>query len=141
MLQLINRHPKIARIITAGSAIGSAVLGTPQVIFAQEELTILPPTNLLPRVGPGPLLQGIIRMVLIAAFVVAFLILLVGGVRWIIAGGEKSAVESARNMVTGALIGLVVVLSAFAIIRLVEIFFNVNVITGPTLQIPSLPNL
>jgi hypothetical protein len=83
----------------------------------------------------------VIRVILIAAFVIAFIFLLVGGVRWILAGGDKQAVEGARNMVTGALIGLVVVLAAFAIIRLVEIFFGIQIITGPTLVIPNIQSL
>ena len=82
-----------------------------------------------------------IRLILIAAFVLAFIILLVGGVRWIVAGGDKTAVEGARNMVTGALIGLVIVLAAFAIIRLVEIFFGIQIITGNQLIIPNIQEL
>ena len=56
--------------------------------------------------------------------------LLIGGIRWITAGGDEKGVASARNMITAALIGLVVVLVAYAIIRLVEIFFGFDIITG-----------
>ncbi len=144
MQGFFSRHKRLAEIATTASLIASAALSTPQLVFGQqgdEELNVLPPNNLLPRVTPGNLLQGVIRLILIAAFVVAFIILLVGGVRWILAGGDKTGVESARNMVTGALIGLVVVLAAFAIIRLVEIFFGIQIITGPTLVIPNVQNL
>ena len=56
--------------------------------------------------------------------------LIIGGIRWILAGGDEKAVASARGTITAALIGLVIVLVAFALIRLVEIFFSVNIITG-----------
>lgn len=81
--------------------------------------------------------QTVIRFVLIVAFVLAFIMLLVGGIRWIMAGGDEKAVEKARNTITAALIGLVVVLIAYAIIRIVETFFNVSIITG-TVSIPTL---
>src|SRR3989338_6268709 len=75
-------------------------------------------------------IQAIIRFILLLAFIIAFIMLLVGGIRWILAGGDEKSVEKARNTITAALIGLVVVLVAYALIRIVELFFNVNVITG-----------
>lgn len=140
-VNMILSRTNIYKVTSVASAIASIALGTPRLVAAQETLNILPPSNILPRVQPGGILQGIIRLVLIIAFVLAFIFLLVGGVRWIISGGDKTAVESARGMVTGALIGLVIVLAAFAIIRLVEIFFGVSIITGGTLEIPNAQSL
>jgi hypothetical protein len=74
---------------------------------------------------------ALIRLIIIIAFIIAFIFLLIGGIRWITAGGETKAVEGARNMVTGALVGLIIVLAAFAIIRLIEFFFGVTIISGP----------
>ena len=71
--------------------------------------------------------------------VAAFILLLVGGIRWILAGGDEKAVAGARGTITAALIGLVIVLVAYAIIRLVEIFFNVSIITGGV-SIPTISN-
>lgn len=138
---MILSKDTIYKTAAALSTIASVALGTPRLVAAQETLNVLPPANILPRVQPGGLLQGVIRLILIAAFVVAFIFLLVGGVRWIVSGGDKTAVEGARGMVTGALIGLVIVLAAFAIIRLVEIFFGVSIITGGTLEIPNAQSL
>ena len=76
-------------------------------------------------------IQAIIRFILLLAFIIAFIMLLVGGIRWILAGGDEKSVEKARNTITAALIGLVVVLVAYAIIRLVEAFFKVQIISGP----------
>lgn len=82
------------------------------------------------------LVRNIIRFILITAFVIAFIMLLVGGIRWIIAGGDEKAVEKARNTITAALIGLVVVLVSFALIKLVETFFGINILTG-NVSIPT----
>ena len=81
----------------------------------------------------------IVRILIIAAFIISFIFLLIGGVRWIASGGDAKAVEGARNMVTAALVGLVVVLAAFALIRLIEFFFQVSIISAP-LTIPTLQN-
>lgn len=80
--------------------------------------------------------RAIIQFILVIAFVLAFIMLLIGGIRWITAGGDEKAVGSARNMITAALIGLVIVLVAYALIKLVETFFGVNIISqGVTIPV------
>lgn len=79
---------------------------------------------------------AVIRVIIIAAFIIAFVFLLIGGIKWILAGGETKAVEGARNMVTGALVGLIIVLAAFVIIKLIETFFNVTIISQP-IKLPT----
>src|SRR3990167_5256477 len=64
------------------------------------------------------ILQGVIRFILVVAFVLAFIFLLIGGIRWITAGGDEKAVAGARGIITAALFGLVLVLVSYAIIRL-----------------------
>lgn len=83
-----------------------------------------------------PIIQAIIRFILLVAFIIAFIMLLIGGIRWILAGGDEKAVAGARNTITAALIGLVIVLVAFAIIKLVETFFGVTIIGG-TVTVPT----
>lgn len=104
-----------------------AYFAIPQAALAVD----LVPNNTLGQVNdPIVVIRGIIRFILLLAFVIAFIMLLVGGIRWILAGGDEKSVEKARNTITAALIGLVVVLIAYALIRLVEIFFGFNIITG-----------
>lgn len=97
------------------------------------------PTEISPIQNIIKLVQGVIRFILVVAFILAFLFLIIGGVRWITAGGDEKAVAGARGMITGALIGLVIVLVAYALIRTVEIFFGVNIITGSNFSIPQVP--
>ncbi|MEK9147259.1 MAG: hypothetical protein AAB639_03615 [Patescibacteria group bacterium] len=113
-------------------AIPVAMLALPAVALAQE----LVPAKLLQTDNIVLVVRSIIRFILLIAFVLAFIMLLIGGIRWITAGGDEKGVAAARNMITAALIGLVIVLIAYALIRLVEIFFNVNIITG-TVCIPT----
>lgn len=80
-------------------------------------------------------ISGLIRLVLIIAALVFFFMLVIGGIRWMISGGDKAATEAARNQITAALIGLLVVFAAWAIIQLVRNLFGVDILGG--LTIPS----
>ena len=112
----------------------AVALAVPAAALAAE----LVPTTISPINNAVLVVKGIIQFILVIAFVAAFIFLLIGGLRWITAGGDEKAVSSARNMITAALIGLVIVLVAYAIIRLVEIFFGVNIITGGV-NVPVVP--
>lgn len=119
----------------AASLVAQAlVLAAPAAALAQTEVV---PSKIAPINNAVNVVRGIIQFILVVAFVAAFVFLIIGGVRWITAGGDEKAVASARNTITAALIGLVIVLVAYAIIRLVEIFFNVNIITGGV----TIPNI
>ena len=117
------------------TAAATSPLLIPFNVLAVESGTIVPDT--LPDVGIIAVIQAVIKFILIVAFVAAFIMLLIGGIRWILAGGDEKAVSSARSTITAALIGLVIVLLSFAIIKLVEAFFGVTIISG-TITIPSI---
>lgn len=83
------------------------------------------------------------------AFIIALLGVLVmlvwGGVSWIISGGEKEAVGEARKRIVNALIGLAVLAVAFAIAQLAGQFVGVDllgtlIIPNPDNATPSLPS-
>lgn len=80
------------------------------------------------------IVSGLIRGALVVAAVVFFFILVIGGIRWIASGGDKAATEGARNQITAALIGLVIVFAAWAIVALINTFFGIDIFS---LTIPS----
>lgn len=49
-----------------------------------------------------------------------------GGVEWLSGAGDKTKTESARNKITGALVGVAVIASAYAIWKLALTFFGIN---------------
>src|SRR3990167_7455887 len=73
------------------------------------------------------LISGLITMALAIAAIVFFFMLVIGGVKWIMSGGDKASTEGARNQITAALIGLVIVFSAWAISQLLGTFFGVSI--------------
>jgi len=71
-----------------------------------------------------------IQLILVISAIVFFFILVIGGVRWITSGGDKGKTEGARNQITAALVGLVIVFAAWAIIQLIEAFFGISILGG-----------
>lgn len=84
----------------------------------------------------GRLISSAIQLLLIGAGLIAFLYLLLGGIQWITSGGDKAGVDAARQKILAAIIGLVIVFAAWAIIRLLEAFLGVTIISG-SISIPT----
>lgn len=102
-------------------------------VYAQEKLPIeLAPRGVfadLIKITIPEAIPVVLRVILIVAALVALVFLIIGGIKWITAGGDKAATESARGTITSAIIGLVVVFAAWAVIRLIEFFFNIKILT------------
>lgn len=79
--------------------------------------------NSLPNSGtndaPDAKLGTILEVVFATLGVIAFLIIVIAGLRYILAGGDPSKVANARNTILYAVIGLVVSLSAYSIVYFV----------------------
>src|ERR1035437_1972342 len=70
---------------------------------------------------PG-MIAILVRFMVIIAAVIFFFMLVIGGIRWIASGGDKGQTEAARNQITAALVGLVIVFAAWAIAALIKSF-------------------
>jgi hypothetical protein len=80
------------------------------------------------------LVSVFLTILIIFAALIFFFMLVFGGIKYITSGGDKQKAESARGMITAALIGLVIVFAAWAIVNLVQAFFNIDILT---LNIPN----
>lgn len=81
----------------------------------------------------GVLINKALQFVLVIAALLVFLYLIWGGIEWITSGGDKGKTESARNKITAAVIGLIVVAASFAILQLALTFLgvgNINEVIG-----------
>ena len=109
----------------------------PAVAFAAaEEIDISPKGSF---VGLGNLtipniVSSAIQLILVISALIAFIFLIVGGIRWITAGGDKEKTAGAQKTLTSALVGLVIVFAAWAIMSLIGKFFGVDIfkLTIPT---------
>lgn len=66
------------------------------------------------------LLERVISWLLYFAGGIAVLFLLVGGFQYISARGNEEATEKAKKTITGAIIGIVIIVMAFAIIAIIS---------------------
>lgn len=76
----------------------------------------------------GGVVSALISMIMVIAAIAFFFMLVIGGIRWITSGGDKGQTEGARNQITAALVGLVIVFSAWAIIKLIGTFFGIDLL-------------
>ncbi len=102
--------------------------------------TITPPSGVPKLTGdPTNFVAGIIRngltLLVTIAFIVDLLWTIFAGYRFITAGGDPKTVSSAWSQIYWGLIGMLVVLGSFAIIKIAEIFFSVSIIQN--FQIPT----
>ncbi|OGE05314.1 hypothetical protein A3F45_03465 [Candidatus Curtissbacteria bacterium RIFCSPHIGHO2_12_FULL_41_17] len=97
--------------------------------------TIDPPEGAVTVTGdPTSTIAGLIRngisLLLIASFVIALIWTIIAGLRFVFSGGDEKAIGQSWSSIYWGLIGMVVVMGSFAIIKLVETFFAVEILTG-----------
>lgn len=106
--------------------------------LAADSIDLKPPTGTdfapLGSLTIGAIVSALIRLTMVIAALVFFFILVIGGIKWIASGGDKAQTEGARNQITAALVGLVIVFAAWAIVQLINVFFKIDIFN---LAIPS----
>ena len=103
-------------------------------VFAQS-IVIDQPSNV--HIGKlGTLISALVGTLLIISALLAFFFLILGGIQWITSGGDKTGMEAARNKITHAIVGLVIVGAAWAIMILVQQFLGITIIGG-TVDFPK----
>lgn len=106
-------------------------------LLAADKIELRPKTGEFRDLGNltvPQIISTLIKLTLVVAAVVFFFILVVGGIQWITSGGDKAQTEAARNRITAALVGLVIVFAAWAIIALINTFFHIDIFS---LTLPS----
>ncbi len=108
-------------------------------VFA-DPINIQPPVGSASNISVANIPQFFVSILFVIGIVVAIAYFIYGGIKWILSGGDKTAVESARNHIVAAVIGLVIIIAAFFILGTV-----IQLITGQpfslnALCIPSLAN-
>jgi hypothetical protein len=109
--------------LSAGAAITSLPF-VAQAAMAQIETgqDINPGTGFADNIGS--LINGVLSFVMVIAALLVFLYLILGGIEWITSGGDKSKTEGARNKITSAVIGLVILAASYAILLIVLKFLG-----------------
>lgn len=83
----------------------------------------------LPELYIGNLLSKVVGLLFIAGGVSFFFMFVIGAISWIMSGGDKAHLESAKGRITSAIVGFVLLISTFAIIKLIEKFFGISILS------------
>lgn len=73
----------------------------------------------------GKIFAGIIGLLLIVGTMWSLIQLLLGGFNWISSGGDKGKIEAARDRITNALLGLVIMFAAWAFFLVILQFLGI----------------
>lgn len=126
MKKLLFLSSALAYLTAAGKAL------------ARESIQVSPPAIGGKPVGFTDLSDFInkaITLIFIVGVIAVLVMLVWGGVEWIISGGDKEAVGKARGRIINALIGLAVLAVAFAIAQVAGQFLGIDLLGN--LPIPS----
>ncbi len=90
--------------------------------------------GVLTNLSASSVISGLVKFLLVIAAILFFFMLVIGGIQWIVSGGDKAGSENARKKITSALVGLAIVFAAWAIVSLIKSVFGVDILN---LTIPS----
>ncbi len=76
--------------------------------------------------GQEGIFKKVTDVLLFLAGAVAVIVLIIGGIRYVISSGDSGQVQSAKNTILYAVVGLVVVIMAYAIVNFVINQFQGN---------------
>ena len=76
--------------------------------------------------GKEGIFKKVTDVLLFLAGAVAVIVLIIGGIRYVISSGDSGQVQSAKNTILYAVVGLVVVIMAYAIVNFVINQFQGN---------------
>jgi len=89
-----------------------------QIDIGTDELEI-PTTTFAPDGDEQPIIQTILELAFGAIGAVAFLVIVIAGLQFILSRGNAEAAGKARNTIIYAAIGIVIAVLAFTIVRFV----------------------
>lgn len=110
----------IAMAIMAVSAFASAAtiavpVASAQLIGTKDLGLEYPASTGLGSTDVRTTVSKIIRTAMGLLGIVAVVIILIGGFKWMLGGGNEEAVDGAKKMIFAGIIGLAIILSAYAI--------------------------
>ncbi len=93
--------------------------------------TIIPPNTSI-----GSIVSFLVAFIIVIAFLAALFYIVLGAFQWITSGGDKGKVDSARNHIIAAILGLIIIALSFVIINVVLAALGLGNLTD--LRIPTL---
>jgi lysylphosphatidylglycerol synthetase-like protein (DUF2156 family) len=119
------KHSTITKITQVVSLlVGFAMMVSPFVAAAQFKLPDAGGTGLQNCFGGawtiGALILSVINIILALAGLIAVLVLIIGGFRYVTSFGNEEVTGQAKKMILNALLGMIIIILAFVIVRVVQ---------------------
>lgn len=117
----------LASVSAAATSVGLALTHAAPKAFAQGTLSdvdVAAPRGF--ALSFGGLINGVLSFVLVIGALLVFFYLILGGIEWITSGGDKAKTEGARNKITSAIIGLIILAASYAVLQLALSFLGFN---------------
>jgi Type IV secretion system pilin len=109
------------------------ILVSPDLVLADAVGFITPPTG--SSLNSSSILNSLVGVIVAIAGLIFFFMLLVGGIRYMTAGGDPKNAESARKIITNALLGLLIVVAAYLITTILGELLGIDFLN------PDIPGL
>jgi|SRR3989344_2473262 len=109
-----------SQVVQIGATVVTSLVALAPVAFAQFQLPYSGNTNLPNDSSLSGLIMRIINIALGVAGLVAVLFLIIGGFRYITAAGNEETAEQAKKIIINAIIGVVVIILSFVIVRVIS---------------------
>ena len=130
IIRLLGYWPPLASL-AFGGFIG---LLLPKAAYAQtrtfdplkKEVTEAGPQGVATIKGLEAIFFNVVVVILSLAGIVLFIMLIIGGFKYLTAGSSQEQTQSARQTLTYAFIGFIVIVAAFLILRLIGEFTGVQ---------------
>jgi len=117
----------IAALVSLGIVVTPLAMDAPVFANAKSEVT-----NGISSVNDGnstdlpSFITNIVNILLFLAGAIAVIVIIIGGIRYVMSSGDAGQVQSAKNTILYAVVGLVVVIMAYAIVNFVINQFQGN---------------
>lgn len=115
-------------VLALGLSVFTPVADSASAAFTQ---TITDGTNASKGAGTpdnlfadGGVFQTVVNVLLFIIGAIAVIMLIIGGIRYVVSGGDQSAVTGAKNTILYAIVGIVVALLAYAAVKFVTASFT-----------------
>jgi len=89
----------------------------PRFIAAVDGFVSQPSDLNLPDVSASGGVSSILNIVFALAGLLTVIFIIIGGIKYILSGGDSSGLKSAKETITYAIIGLIVTLIAFGVVN------------------------
>ncbi len=118
MNNMIKNFMIIAAIVATSCLVYQPVLAFDQTLRGGVDAAKADeqPSNLI---GEEGIFKRITNIMLFAIGVLSVIMLIVGGMHYVISGGKKESVTTAKNTILYAIVGLIIALMAYAIINFI----------------------